>query len=107
MTSPDSFIQETLNAHPVVVFSKSWCGYCTRVKGLFTKIGVTYHDVDLEKVSNGSGIQQTLKKMTGQSTVPSVWIGKKFVGGCDDTHRLHSNGKLKELLQNAQVSSNL
>lgn len=34
-------------------------------------------------LDNGAEVQATLKQITGQSTVPSVWVGGKFIGGCD------------------------
>ena len=37
--------------------------------------------------------------MTGQRTVPNVWVKGNFVGGNDDTQGLHRSGKLSEMLQ--------
>ena len=34
-------------------------------------------------IANGGAIQQGLKDLTGQNTVPNVFIGGKHVGGCD------------------------
>jgi glutaredoxin 3 len=36
--------------------------------------------------------------VTGGSTVPRIFIGGKFVGGCDEVTKLHSSGKLREML---------
>ena len=64
-------------------------------------------------------IQTYMGKMTGGSTVPRIFIGGKFVGGCDEVNfplffdfskkernnnnffqvtKLHSSGKLREML---------
>jgi len=48
-------------------------------------------------------MQAYLKAKTGQSTVPSVWIGGKHVGGCDDTQAAAKSGKLKAMLDEANV----
>jgi len=103
MSDLETYINETVAAHPVVVFLKDYCPYCHKVKALFKSIGVDIFEVDLEKLPNGSAIQSALKKKTNQSTVPSVWIGQKFVGGNDDTQNARSNGKLKQLLDSAGV----
>ena len=49
-------------------------------------------------MQNGSEIQSTLASMTGQRTVPSVWVKGTFIGGNDDTHKLYQSGKLNEML---------
>ena len=48
-------------------------------------------------MGNGADIQNTLKSMTGQSTVPNVWINGKHIGGNDDTQKLGAS-KIKEMI---------
>mmetsp|Transcript_22076 Transcript_22076/g.33359 ORF Transcript_22076/g.33359 Transcript_22076/m.33359 type:complete len:82 (-) Transcript_22076:35-280(-) len=47
---------------------------------------------------NGEQIQKELKKMTGQRTVPCVFVKGKHIGGNDDTQMLAESGKLQKLL---------
>ena len=47
---------------------------------------------------NGPAIQNKLKEMTGQRTVPNVFIKGKHIGGADDTIKLHSEGNLIGML---------
>ncbi len=49
-------------------------------------------------MEDGSAIQGALAEMTGQRTVPSVWIKGKHVGGCDDTVSLFRSGQLAQML---------
>lgn len=51
--------------------------------------------------ADGSALQAALHDWTGQRTVPNVFIGGKHVGGCDDTVRLHQEGKLVPMLTEA------
>mmetsp|Transcript_9029 Transcript_9029/g.21976 ORF Transcript_9029/g.21976 Transcript_9029/m.21976 type:complete len:118 (+) Transcript_9029:116-469(+) len=99
-TNMESFINEQINAHKVVVFSKTYCPYCTSTKKLF---GTQYSSVDvvtheLDKRDDGAAIQATLASMSGQRTVPSVWIGGKFVGGNSETQAAHKSGELETML---------
>lgn len=48
---------------------------------------------------DGSAIQGALAEMTGQTTVPSVWISKKHIGGNSDLQS--KKGDLPELLKDA------
>ena len=53
---------------------------------------------ELDQMKDGSAIQNTLVEITGQRTVPNVWVKGKFIGGNDDIHALLRSGKLKEML---------
>ena len=48
---------------------------------------------------DGPDIQATLNELTNQSTVPSIWINGKFIGGSSDLAALESKGQLDPLLQ--------
>jgi len=49
-------------------------------------------------MNDGSEIQNALAEITGQRTVPNVWVKGKFIGGNDDIHTVLRTGKLKEML---------
>ncbi len=93
-------ISSLVSAHKVVVFSKTTCGYCARVKTLFKDIGVQPHVVELDQVKDGVDLQKGLHEMTGQRTVPNVFVKGKSIGGCDSTTKLHHEGKLLPLINN-------
>eukprot|EP00026_Physarum_polycephalum_P022725 Phypoly_transcript_27029.p1 GENE.Phypoly_transcript_27029~~Phypoly_transcript_27029.p1 ORF type:complete len:105 (+),score=21.43 Phypoly_transcript_27029:113-427(+) len=102
----EPFIKKVISEHAVAVFSKSYCPYCHKVKDLFASLGVKppqLYVIELDKDDNGSAIQQSLKDLTGQSTVPNVFIGGKHVGGNDATQKLNSEGKLGPMLSAAHA----
>ncbi len=39
--------------------------------------------------------------MTGGRSVPRVFVGGKFIGGCDDTMAAHASGEFEKLLKDA------
>lgn len=49
-------------------------------------------------MQEGNDIQSALAEITGQRTVPNVWVKGQFIGGNDDTHSVFRSGKLKEML---------
>lgn len=49
---------------------------------------------ELDQMGNGGDIQATLASMTGQRTVPNVWVKGKHLGGNDDTQAAAASGKL-------------
>ncbi|KAF3689428.1 Thioredoxin reductase 3 [Channa argus] len=93
-----SRIQQLIDSNPVVVFSKSYCPFCLKVKDLFKELKVECSVVELDLIENGTNYQEMLLEMTGQKTVPNVFINKKHVGGCDKTMQAHKDGSLQQLL---------
>lgn len=97
--SQAEFVKGEVAAHDVVIFSKTYCPYCKKVKAIFSdELKVAASVVELDEKGNGAAIQAALLELTGQRTVPSVWIKGKHIGGCDDTAAAHGSGKLKGLL---------
>ncbi|GIL70637.1 hypothetical protein Vretimale_3748 [Volvox reticuliferus] len=98
-------IKQTVADNKVFVYSKTYCPYCTRVKDLFTELRVPYKVLELDTIgSEGAEIQDALQPITGRRTVPQVFVGGKFIGGCDDTMAAHAAGKLKIVLSEVGIS---
>ncbi|XP_037353096.1 glutaredoxin 2 isoform X1 [Talpa occidentalis] len=97
-TAPVNQIQETISENCVVIFSKTSCSYCTMAKKLFHDMNVNYKVVELDMLEYGSQFQDALYKMTGERTVPRIFVNGTFIGGATDTHRLHKEGKLLPLV---------
>lgn len=97
--------KELASSAPVVVFSKTYCGYCNRVKQLLTQVGATYKVVELDEISDGSQLQSALAHWTGRGTVPNVFIGGKNIGGCDTVVEKHQRNELLPLLQDAAATA--
>ncbi|KAJ8623041.1 hypothetical protein MRB53_031570 [Persea americana] len=93
--------KDLVSANPVMVFSKTYCGYCSRVKKLLSDLGANYKVIELDVESDGDAIQSALIEWTGQRTVPNVFIGGNHVGGCDNVMAKHNGGKLVPLLTEA------
>ncbi|GAU38424.1 hypothetical protein TSUD_396040 [Trifolium subterraneum] len=108
-------IKNTLSQNPVVVYSKSWCSYCSEVKSLFKKLGVQPLVIELDELGpQGPQLQKLLERITGQYTVPNVFIeqfisdpkvffiaGGNHIGGCTDTLKLYRKGDLETLVSEA------
>ncbi|GLH06028.1 Thioredoxin reductase 1, mitochondrial [Gryllus bimaculatus] len=103
MTSADkrAFVDQIVADNRVVIFSKSYCPFCHRVKDLFKSLNVEYNALELDLMGEeGNAIQAALIEKTNQKTVPNVFINANHVGGCDSTLQAHADGKLFDLLQN-------
>ncbi|KAJ1639102.1 thioredoxin-like protein [Pavlovales sp. CCMP2436] len=97
MSIPDE-ISTLISQNDVVVFSKSYCPYCTKTKALFKEMNVNAKVLELDLMADGSVYQSELQKLTSQTSVPNVFVKGAHLGGNDDTQRARSSGKLAELL---------
>lgn len=102
-TSARNFVQETIEKNPVVIFSKSYCPYCTMAKEVFNDVKAPYHTVELDERSDAGDIQQALQEMTGAGTVPRVFVDKHCIGGGTDVKKMHQDNSLQPLLKKAGV----
>jgi glutaredoxin 3 len=91
-------INNTIKQNKVTVFSKSYCPYCNQTKDLLNKLGQEYYVEELDKQFNGSTIQKGLQELTGQRTVPNIFINGLHIGGNSDLQQLNSSGQLKSML---------
>jgi glutaredoxin 3 len=89
--------QKIIDENAVAVFSKSYCPYCNASKKLLDDSGAKYFAIELDQVDDGSAIQAALKEISGQSTVPNIYIGQKHIGGNSDLQA--KSGELKALLK--------
>ncbi|KMT10612.1 hypothetical protein BVRB_5g117320 [Beta vulgaris subsp. vulgaris] len=87
-----------VSSTPVFVFSKTYCGYCNRVKQLLKQVGAAFQVMELDQETDGDAIQAALLEWTGQRTVPNVFIGGKHIGGCDAVMAKHNQGQLVPML---------
>ncbi|ORX88474.1 glutaredoxin [Basidiobolus meristosporus CBS 931.73] len=99
MTVVRELVKRLIAENPVMVFSKSYCPYCVRTKDLFDDLNTTYKAVELNDHDKGVEIQEELKSLTGQRTVPNVFIHGRHIGGFDALTNANEAGKLKEYLE--------
>ncbi|ABM04896.1 glutaredoxin 3 [Psychromonas ingrahamii 37] len=78
----------------IVIYTTSWCPFCTRAKKLLDHKNVTYTEVDV----SSSDARAKMVALTGGSTVPQLLINDKPEGGCDELYALERSGKLDKLL---------
>ena len=101
MTMSEDFVKKAIQS-PVVVFSKTYCPYCTRVKKIFSEAGVKdLYVIELDEREDCRDVQDILLRMTGARTVPRVFIGGKSVGGSDEVAALANSRQLQSKLKEA------
>jgi glutaredoxin 3 len=82
--------------NPVRMFTTQVCPYCIRAKQLLKQRGV--ETIDEIRVDLNPSERDVMIAKTGRRTVPQIFIGETWVGGCDDLIALDQKGGLMPLL---------
>lgn len=87
----------------VAMFSFSTCPFCRRAKDYLDEKGILYSAMELDELDGNEGnqIRAVLGKMTKRTSVPSIFVGGQYIGGCNDGPGLLSlaeSGELDKLL---------
>jgi glutaredoxin 3 len=73
----------------VLVYSAEWCPWCHKAKAFLAKNGVEFEDRDVDSDPKAS---EEILKLTGQTGIPVIVVGKEAVVGFDEP-------RLRELLK--------
>lgn len=97
-------------SQPVVLFALEWCEFCWSVRRFFAKLAITFRSIDLDSVAYqqddlGGRIRAALRAKTGSPTIPQVFVGGAFVGGCSEVFEAYKSGVLQRSLAAAGVHS--
>ena len=98
MQSLKNQLQDLIKSTPVIVFSKSYCPYCVEAKNILQRGNVEYVAQELDTMSEGSAIQNALEDITGQRTVPNIFIAGNHIGGCSDLKAKVKSGVVPQML---------
>jgi monothiol glutaredoxin len=101
MSSIVEEIRREVSEHPVVIYMKGtprfpMCGFSAATVEVLNEIGVPFKAVDvLAETEKREGVKQ----FTQWPTIPQVFVGGEFVGGCDVVRELHARGELVALIK--------
>lgn len=79
----------------VEIYTSTYCAYCHATKGLLTKRGVEYVEIDL--TSDHEKRAELVEKHKWR-TVPIILINDELVGGYNELVELERKGELDRLL---------
>ncbi len=80
---------------PVTVYSTNYCPYCRQAEQFLKARGVPFENID---VTEDDAMRTKLVELSGQRTVPQIFIDGKPIGGYSDMMALQRRGALDALL---------
>jgi len=105
-------IREFIGGSPVAMYSFTTCPFCRKAKDYLEQQSIPYESVELDLLpgNEGNEIRAELGRLTKRTSVPSIFIGGEYIGGCNDGPGLmplarEDNGeRLNGMLKNAGVA---
>ena len=91
-------------SQPVVMFALEWCEFCWSVRRLMKEFAIPYRPIDLDSVeyqrdNRGGDIRVALRQKIGSPTIPQIFVGGEYIGGCTETFDAFNQGRLQKLLE--------
>ncbi len=83
----------------VLMYSTAVCPHCVRAEGLLRNKGVAR--LEKVRVDLDAARREEMIARTGKRSVPQIYIGETYVGGCDELYALERTGGLDPLLASA------
>ncbi|MCD8504269.1 MAG: Grx4 family monothiol glutaredoxin [Burkholderiaceae bacterium] len=108
MSDAQTFIKETVENNPVVLFMKGTaqfpqCGFSGRAIQILRDSGVT--KLVTVNVLEDDEVRQGIKTFSQWPTIPQLYVNGEFIGGCDIMGEMDQSGELKKLLEDAGATS--
>lgn len=90
-------IDSLIKAHPVVIFSRTWCLFSVDAQNfLVLQMGVSVHTVEVDIHPLGKDILQYVYQKENCKTTPIIYVRGEFLGGFEKVNSLYAQGRLQE-----------
>ena len=95
-------IREQVHGHKVELYMKGTpqfpqCGFSATAAEILKRCGVD--DYLSVNVLADPAIRDGVKSYANWPTIPQLYVGGEFVGGCDIMREMYANGELQQLLK--------
>lgn len=94
-------ISELVASHRVVLFMKGnrkmpQCGFSSQVVQILNKLLPNYETVD---VLDSPELRDGIKEFSRWPTIPQLYVGGQFIGGCDIVREMNASGDLQKIIR--------
>jgi monothiol glutaredoxin len=101
-------VEDKVKSSPVVIFMKGTpdfpaCGFSNRACQVLRAAGVK-NVVGVDVLADDP-LWEALEDFTQWPTVPQIFIGGQFIGGCDIVTEMYERGELQELISKLPASN--
>ncbi|HTL77041.1 MAG TPA: Grx4 family monothiol glutaredoxin [Casimicrobiaceae bacterium] len=99
-------IKSQVTQNRVVLYMKGTpqfpqCGFSATAAEILKRCGVT--DYASFNVLDDDALRQGVKDYSRWPTIPQLYVGGEFVGGCDIMREMYQSGELQQILASERV----
>ena len=80
----------------ILIYTTQICPYCVAAKNFFIDKSLSFDEIHVE---NDPTLRAEMERLSGQQTVPQIWISGSHVGGYTDLVALDRSGRFYALIQ--------
>ena len=80
----------------ITIYTRQLCGFCTAATRLLKEKGYTFEELAAD---SNPALRSELLELTGQSTLPQIFVGEESVGGYRELAIALSDGRFAQLLE--------
>ena len=100
-------IKQDIASSHVFIYAKgeknaAMCGFSHRVMEIFNELGA---DFEVRNIFDDPLIRPALCAFTEWPTTPQVFVGGKFIGGCDIVVEMWESGELAKLVEKTRPAA--
>jgi len=93
-------ISELLASNRVVLFMKGnrqmpQCGFSAQVVQILNTLLPSYETID---VLDSPELRDGIKEFARWPTIPQLYVGGQFIGGCDIVREMNASGELQKII---------
>jgi monothiol glutaredoxin len=105
MSQVQDKIRNDVESNTIILYMKGTpetprCGFSAATVQILQSLDAPFAAVD---VLADPEVWQGVKEFSDWPTIPQVFIGGQFVGGCDIVREMHAKGELAPLVQKAMA----
>lgn len=93
-------IKNQVEGNKVVLYMKGTpalpqCGFSQMTAEILRRVGVEFQSYD---VLQDPALRDGIKQYANWPTIPQLYVGGEFVGGCDIVRSMYESGELQKLI---------
>ena len=93
-------LEDLIKKNKVLLFMKGnkhfpQCGFSAQVIGILKETGVPFETVN---VLQDPAVRDGIKEFSSWPTIPQLYVGGEFIGGCDIVKEMYASGDMQKKL---------
>ena len=82
-------------SNTLVIYTSSLCGFCYKAKSLLKRKNILFDEINIDIEYEKR--EEMINRSNGKTSVPQIFFGHHYIGGCDELYKLEQENGLEIL----------